>query len=92
MVEAQVLIVLISRVISLILGSVIVVIAYRGYSRNKTVSMRYLSLALIFITLGTFVEGILYEIGGLGLNETHAIESFVNVIGFILMVLSLRVR
>ena len=92
MVEAQVLIVLISRVISLILGSVIVVIAYRGYSRNKTVSMRYLSLALIFITLGTFVEGILYEIGGLGLNETHAIESFVNVIGFMLMVLSLRVR
>ena len=92
MVEAQVLIVLITRVISLILGSAIVVIAYRGYSRNKSLSMRYLSLALIFITLGTFVEGILYEIGGLALNETHAIESFVNVIGFMLMVLSLRVR
>lgn len=92
MVDTQVLIVLLTRLISLILGSAIVIIAYRGYMRNKSLSMRYLSLALIFITLGTFVEGVLFEIGGLGLNETHAIESFVNVIGFILMVFSLRVR
>lgn len=92
MVDTQVLIVLLTRLTSLILGSAIAVIAYRGYLRNKSLSMRYLSLALMFITLGTFVEGFLYEIGGLGLNETHAIESFVNVIGFILMVFSLRVR
>lgn len=92
MVDYLVIAVLITRFLSLFLGAAIVVIAYKAYARSKAPSMLFLSLGLGFITLGTFVEGILFQFAGLGLNATHAVESLLNVIGFVLMLYSLRAR
>lgn len=51
-----------------------------------------LAAGLGFITLGTFVEGVLYPFLQWGLIDVHGIESILNVIGFALMLLSLKMR
>lgn len=82
--------VVVTRLLSLFLGATIAWLAYRGYLRNRTRWLLFLALGLSFVTLGTFIEGVLFEFLGLEINQIHAVESTLNVIGFLLILFSVR--
>jgi hypothetical protein len=84
--------VIVTRFVTLLLGVYVIFQAYRGYNRNRNASILVLSTGLGFVTLGTFVEGFLYQFLQWGLIDVHGIESILNVIGFTLMLVSLKMR
>ncbi len=51
--------------------------------------MAFLSVGMGLTTLGAFVEGVLFEFFGWTSNETHALESSLNVLGFLTILYSI---
>ena len=64
--------------------------AYRGYRTTNTRPMGLLATGMALITLGAFVEGILLQFLGWTRNEAHALESSLNVLGFLTILYSVR--
>ena len=83
--------VIVTRLLSLFLGAAIVVLAYKGFRRSNSKSMIFLAIGLALVTMGAFVEGVLFEFFGLDIILTHAIESTINVLGFLTILYSVRV-
>ncbi|MBI2126739.1 MAG: hypothetical protein HYU02_05435 [Thaumarchaeota archaeon] len=92
MVDFLISTIIVTRFVTLLLGAYIIFQAYRGYNRNRNASILVLSIGLGCVTLGTFVEGVLYQFLQWGLIDVHEIESMLNVVGFALMLLSLKMR
>jgi len=82
--------VLATRLASLALGSWIVIMAFKGYRRTNARPVGCLATGMTLITLGAFVEGILLQFLGWTANETHALESSLNVLGFPVILSSVR--
>ena len=83
-------IVLVTRFASLALGSWVVIMAWKGYKRTNVRPMGFLAMGIALITLGAFVEGILLQFLGWAPNEAHALESSLNVLGFLTILYSVR--
>jgi len=83
--------VIVTRLFSLVLGAAIVVLAYKGYRRSNSKSMIFLAIGLTLVTVGAFVEGVLFEFFSFDINLIHAIESTINVLGFLTILYSVRV-
>lgn len=81
-----------TRFLSLVVGSWIVITAYKGYRRTNTLLMAFLVAGMALITLGAFVEGVLLQFLGWTPNEAHAPESSLNVAGFLTILYSIRTR
>lgn len=82
--------VLATRLASLVLGSWIVIMAFKGYRRTNARSMGFLATGMALITIGAFVEGVLLQFLGWTPNEAHALESSLNVLGFLMILYSIR--
>ncbi len=80
--------VIFTRVLSLVLGSIIAYLAIRGYSRTKERSLKWLASGLGLVTIGTAIEGALF--GVLEANLVHAIESTFNVLGFFSVIYAVK--
>jgi hypothetical protein len=52
--------------------------------------MRNAAIGFGIITLGVFIEGVLFEFGGLDLALVHIIESVAIGLGFVVLLISLR--
>lgn len=61
-----------------------------AYRRTKTRYMRDASIGFGIITLGVFIEGVLFRFLGLDLVSVHIIESVAVALGFIVLLISLR--
>jgi len=83
------LLVIVLRILTFILGGIIVTLAYRGYRRSKSLAMVYLTVGLLFVTVGSFIEGALFEFAG-QTNVAHAVESSLLVIGFVTIIYAIR--
>lgn len=79
-----------ARVVVLTLGIVITVLGFRAYRRRRT---RYLRKAVIgfgIVTVGIFLEGILYHVASVDLVTVHIVESVLVSAGFLVILASLR--
>ncbi len=79
-----------TRFASLALGFWIVIMAFKGYRRTNSRAMGLLAAGMALISLGAFVEGILLQFLGWTPNEAHALESSLNVLGFLTILYSVR--
>ncbi|MFW6152886.1 MAG: DUF7521 family protein [Halobacteriota archaeon] len=75
----------------LLVGGFVSVTAYRAYRRTGDGALAYLSVGFGLITLGTFLAGAVYHLG-LTLAQGILIESFLVVIGFIVIAYSMYHR
>jgi hypothetical protein len=73
-------------------GLLIVLIALRGYRKARNPSLAYLALGFALLTLGSVVEGLLYELLGMDLLKAHAVETFFQLSGFLSVVYGIYVR
>src|SRR5208282_306704 len=77
------------KMVALILGTFIVYLAYKGYKRNSSKPLLYVSLGFALITAGTVVEGLLYVIFISNLLVAIIAGTAVTVIGLIVIIYSI---
>lgn len=90
MISATTALLALVRVIVLCLGLLITYYSFKAYRRTRAEYMRNASIGFGIITIGVFVEGVLFEIGGFDLTHSHIIESVAIGLGFLVLLLSLR--
>ncbi|MDS0478135.1 hypothetical protein [Natrinema sp. 1APR25-10V2] len=90
MVDTTTAILLVVRTLVLALGILITYYSFEAYRRTGTYYMRNAAIGFGIITLGVFIEGVLFEFGGLDLALVHIIESVAIGLGFVVLLISLR--
>lgn len=81
-------IVTVAKFVALVLGTFIVYLAYKGYSRNASKPLLYVALGFALITTATIVEGILYAVIGSDLLVALFISTVITVTGFVAIIYS----
>lgn len=90
MTELTTLVLAVVRVVVLALGIAITYYSFVAYRRTQAMYLRNASLGFAIITLGVFIEGVLFELAGLDLAVVHIIESIAIGVGFLILLISLR--
>ncbi len=76
----------------LLLGSAIALLAFLAYRRTGERLMLFLSIGFLFVAVGSFAEGLLFEILALDLATAHIVESAFVLAGLATLALLLRPR
>ncbi|WP_254538778.1 DUF7521 family protein [Halomarina litorea] len=90
MVDTTTVVLLVVRLVVLALGILITYDSFEAYRRTGTYYMRNAAIGFGIITLGVFIEGVLFEFGGLNLAVVHIVESVAIALGFLILLISLR--
>lgn len=84
------IVLVVSRVAVLALALAVTAISYRAYRRTGQRFLRTASVGFAVISVGVFVEGVLFELLELNLAIVHIVESVAIGIGFLILLQSLR--
>ena len=88
--DATTAILVVVRLLVLALGILITYYSFEAYRRTGTYYMRNAAIGFGIITLGVFIEGVLFEFAGIDLAVVHVIESVAIGLGFVVLLISLR--
>lgn len=77
------------KVVVMLLGFFIAYQAYRGAKRNDSPAMFYLAVGFALISIGTAIEGILFEVVELDIFHAGAIQTAIAAAGMLLVLYSL---
>jgi|AntRauTorcE11898_2_1112593.scaffolds.fasta_scaffold00003_109 hypothetical protein len=80
---------IIAKLFVMALGLVIATKAYRGYRRHGSVAMLYLAIGFVLISVGTAIEGLLFELFDLDIFLASAIQTVIAASGMIAVLYSL---
>lgn len=72
------------------LGSAIVFVSYDAHRRMGSRMMLFVSMGFGLVTLGSLVEGILFEFLGYSFVEVHVVESTMVLAGLLALIYSLK--
>lgn len=78
-----------AKLIVLGLGLIIATSAYRGYRRYGGPAMLYLAIGFALISVGTAIEGLLFELLELDIFLASAIQTFIAASGMLIILYSL---
>jgi hypothetical protein len=79
-----------AKVVTVLLGLAIAVTAYRGYHRHGSWPMLYLAVGFAIISVGSVVEGVLFDVAGLPLEDAGAIQTVIVAAGMLVVLYSLH--
>ena len=79
----------IAKLIVVSLGLLIAYQAYRSYRRINGRPMLFVSIGFLFISVGSVIEGILYEFEVLSIFQASAIQTGIVAIGMVFVLYSL---
>lgn len=77
------------RIVVLFLGLSIAFLSYRAYRRTESKYLGHAAIGFTIVSLGVFVEGVLYEFLDWGIVTVHIVESSLVAIGFAVLLYSL---
>ncbi|MDG5777152.1 hypothetical protein QA599_11905 [Haloarculaceae archaeon H-GB1-1] len=77
-----------ARIAVLLLGVATTAISFRAYRRTKARYLRDATVGFGVMTIGVFVEGVLYQLTPIGLTQVHVIESVAIGLGFVILLRS----
>ncbi|KAB1185134.1 MULTISPECIES: hypothetical protein [Haloferax] len=78
------------RLVVLLLGVLITFYSYQAYQKTRAPYLRNASIGFGIITVGVFIEGVLFEFAGFDIIIVHLIESIGIGLGFAVLLISLR--
>lgn len=90
MTEKPLMFMTLSRIVVLALGLAITAYGFRAYRRDRSEYLRKAAIGFGIVTVGVFLEGVLYHVADFDLIAVHTIESMVVSIGFLVILASLR--
>lgn len=88
MIDTWTVTLILARVADLLLGIATTGIAFRAYRRTDARYLRDATLGFGIVTVGIFIEGVLYQWTSLGLTEVHVVESITIGIGLVILLRS----
>jgi hypothetical protein len=77
------------KIAVLVLGSIVAVLAYRGYKRTEMAGLLYFAAGLSIITIGTVLVGFFHHIIGVATTVGMLLESLIIGAGFVVMIVGL---
>lgn len=80
---------IVGKLLVMALGLVIATTAYRGYSRHGSTAMLYLAVGFVLISIGTAIEGLLFEIFEIDIFVASAIQTVIAASGMLIVLYSL---
>lgn len=82
----------VAKLVTMGLGFLIAFRAFQGYRRYRSRPMLFVSVGFLFISFGAVVEGLLFEVAGVGIFEAGAIATATVAIGMLFVLYSLHGR
>ena len=77
------------KLIIVLLGFVLVYLGSKGYRKNRTKDMIFLTVGFALITAGSVAAGVLFEFLGFPLIEVDIVESTMVILGFASLIYSI---
>jgi hypothetical protein len=77
------------KLIIVLLGTVLIYLALKGYRKNRRKEMIFLALGFALITAGSVAAGILFEFLGFQLIEVEIVETAMVILGFASLIYSI---
>jgi hypothetical protein len=78
------------EILSLIIALVLVVLAYGGYRKSGSRTMLSAAVGFAMLGVASLVEGLLYDIVGLSLEDAHAFRSTLTALGLVILLYSIH--
>lgn len=72
-----------------LLGSILVYLGVKGYRKNRSKDMIFLTLGFALITAGSVAAGVLFEFLGFQLVDVEIVESAMVILGFLSLIYSI---
>jgi hypothetical protein len=82
----------IAKLITVGLGLLITTQAYRGYRAYGSEPMLYVAIGFLFISVGSVIEGVLFDVVGLSIFLAGTIQTSLVAIGMLVILYSLYGR
>lgn len=80
----------IAKLITVGLGLLITKQAYKGYRSYRSEPMLYVAIGFLFITVGSVLEGILFDVVGLSIFAAGTIQTGLVAVGMLVILYSLH--
>lgn len=77
-----------AKLVVLALGLIIATAAYRGYRRHESTAMLYLAIGFVLISIGTAIEGLLFELLDIDIFLASAIQTAIAASGMLVVLYS----
>lgn len=78
------------KIVIVVLGSLIAALAYVAYREHGSRLMLFISIGFGLITLGSVIEGVLFEFLAAPLDLAHVVESAIILAGLLVLVYYLQ--
>lgn len=78
------------EILSLIIALVLVALAYGGYRKSGNRTMLSAAVGFAMLGVASLVEGLLYDIVGLSLEDAHAFRSTLTALGLVILLYSIH--
>jgi len=82
----------IAKVITVGLGLLITYQAYKGYRTHGSEPMLYVAIGFLFISVGSVIEGVLFDVIGLSIFLSGTIQTAIVAVGMLVILYSLYGR
>lgn len=79
----------IAKLVVVALGFIIALQAFRSYRRGHGTPMLYVAIGFVFISVGSVLEGFLFELDVVTIFQAGAIQSLISAIGMLFVLYSL---
>lgn len=81
---------IIAKLVVVVLGFLIAFQAYRSYRRGNGQPMLYVAIGFVFISLGSVIEGVLFELEVMSIYQAGAIQTGIVALGMLFVLYSLH--
>lgn len=78
-----------AKLVTMVIGLVIAVTAYRGYRRNDSEPMLYLAVGFSIISVGAVIEGVLYDVFEFSIFWAGTVQTSLVAVGMLVILYSL---
>lgn len=77
------------EILSLFIALILVALAFGGYRKTGSKAMLSAAAGIAMLGAASLVEGIMYDVLGLPLEEAHAFRSTLTALGFVILLYSI---
>jgi glucose uptake protein GlcU len=82
----------VGKLLVLVVGVFITYLAYDGYRRHRSSAMLYFAIGFGLVSVGTVIEGLLFEVAGVDIILASTIQTVITALGMATVLYSLYGR
>ncbi|MBI2184952.1 MAG: hypothetical protein HYU39_08350 [Thaumarchaeota archaeon] len=76
----------ITKILTVIMGGILTWLSYKGHKHKNSTGLLFLAIGFATITIGSLVEGVLFEFFHYDILTVHLFESIIVVLGLLSLI------